>query len=459
MRPPARGVSSTARLGARARAAHEPRSTRSRCTARRAGSERAPARGKLKVFFGAAPGVGKTYAMLEARAGRARRGRRRRRRGGRDARPRRDAVRWSTGCSAGGAAAPARRVPGHALQEFDLDAALRARPARCCWSTSWRTPTPPGSGTPSAGRTWSSCSTPASTSGPRSTSSTSRASTTSSPQITGVRVRETVPDAVLERADEIELVDLPPDELLERLREGKVYVADQAERAAASFFRQGNLLALRELALRRTAERVDARRAAPTGASTASRRPGRSAERVLVCVGPSPGSADLVRAARAHGHGLARADWMAATSRRRGARRCRQEARARVDRAPAARRGARRRGGDAAPVSGAADAHPASYAREHNVTRIVVGKPTHPRWRDFGCAARCSTSWCAAAATSTSYVIARRSRPTGPGAARRRGATAAGRRGTYLAAAASWRLATAVCLGAVRPRRPRPTSS
>src|SRR6185436_9661913 len=77
-------------------------------------------------------------------------------------------------------------------------------------------------------------------------------------QITGVKVRETVPDGVTERTDEIELVDLPPEALLERLAEGKVYVPEQIARATQNFFQRGNLLALRELALRRTAERVDA---------------------------------------------------------------------------------------------------------------------------------------------------------------------------------------------------------
>jgi two-component system sensor histidine kinase KdpD len=77
-------------------------------------------------------------------------------------------------------------------------------------------------------------------------------------QITGVTVRETVPDAVLERADEIELVDVSPDVLLQRLREGRVYLPDQASRALERFFREGNLMALRELALRQTAHRVDA---------------------------------------------------------------------------------------------------------------------------------------------------------------------------------------------------------
>ena len=90
------------------------------------------------------------------------------------------------------------------------------------------------------------------------TFSTSRASTTSCERITGVKVRETLPDSVLEQADEVELVDIAPEELLERFREGKVYRPEQAERAAKHFFTKGNLIALRELALRTTAQRVDA---------------------------------------------------------------------------------------------------------------------------------------------------------------------------------------------------------
>jgi len=76
-------------------------------------------------------------------------------------------------------------------------------------------------------------------------------------QITGTIVRETVPDSILESADEVELIDLSPDDLLKRLQEGKVYIPQQAEQAMKSFFRKGNLMALRELSLRRTAERVD----------------------------------------------------------------------------------------------------------------------------------------------------------------------------------------------------------
>jgi two-component system sensor histidine kinase KdpD len=122
-------------------------------------------------------------------------------------------------------------------------------------------------------------------------------------QITSVRVRETIPDAVLDRADQIELVDITPDELLERLREGKVYLRDQAARARDHFFKRGNLLALRELALRRIAERVDADVQAYR-AENEIQGTWAAAERILVCVGPAPSSAKLVRAARRMAAGL-----------------------------------------------------------------------------------------------------------------------------------------------------------
>ena len=116
-------------------------------------------------------------------------------------------------------------------------------------------------------------------------------------QVTGVAVRETLPDSVLDRADEIELVDLPVNELLSRLNEGKVYIPDQAQLAMANFFRPGNLIALREMALRRTADRVDAQMRTyrlehaiqPTWPVT---------ERLIVSIGPSPFSAKLIRAAK-----------------------------------------------------------------------------------------------------------------------------------------------------------------
>ena len=116
-------------------------------------------------------------------------------------------------------------------------------------------------------------------------------------QITGVWVRETVPDSVIDKAAEIELVDLPPDELLKRLKEGKVYVPEQIARATAQFFREGNLTALRELTMRTAAERVDEQVRAYME-THAIRGPWPTAERLLVCISPGPLGTHLVRTAR-----------------------------------------------------------------------------------------------------------------------------------------------------------------
>ncbi|MFI5308543.1 MAG: DUF4118 domain-containing protein [Polyangiales bacterium] len=198
-------------------------------------------------------------------------------------------------------------------------------------------------------------------------------------QITHVRVRETIPDSILDRADEIELVDLPPEDLLVRLREGKVYLPEQAARAADHFFQRGNLLALRELALRRTADRVDAEMLAyreehqiqttwPAG------------ERILVCVSPSPASARLVRAARRMAAGL-RANWVAAYVEPTAMAPLSEADRDRLD---GHLRMVEALGGEVVRLTGASFG-PAllEYAREHNVTRILLGKPTHPRLRDL----------------------------------------------------------------------------
>lgn len=116
-------------------------------------------------------------------------------------------------------------------------------------------------------------------------------------EISGIQVRETVPDEVFEWADEIALIDLPPDELLERLRQGKVYVPQQAAFALQQFFRKNNLVALREFALRRTADRIH-EEVETDRLSSAAKRPWPTNERLLVCVGPSPTSAKVVRAAK-----------------------------------------------------------------------------------------------------------------------------------------------------------------
>src|SRR5215470_10760261 len=116
-------------------------------------------------------------------------------------------------------------------------------------------------------------------------------------QITGVRVRETVPDRVFDRADSVELVDLTPDDLIQRLKEGKVYVPKQAERALDHFFSPANLTALRELALRRTAERVDEQLLTHMQ-EHAIQGPWAAGERVLVCISEDPRAAGLVRYAK-----------------------------------------------------------------------------------------------------------------------------------------------------------------
>lgn len=113
-------------------------------------------------------------------------------------------------------------------------------------------------------------------------------------QITNVAVKETLPDTVLERANEIELIDLTPDKLIERLAAGKVYLPAQAERALAHFFQKGNLVALRELSLRQAASRVqqDVDMARQERSAVA---PWLTSERLLVCVGPSPTNVQIIR--------------------------------------------------------------------------------------------------------------------------------------------------------------------
>ena len=197
-------------------------------------------------------------------------------------------------------------------------------------------------------------------------------------QITGINVHETVPDFLLDRADEIELVDLPPDDLLQRLKEGKVYVPELAAQARQNFFRKGNLLALRELALRRTAERVDEQMQRYREVKGV-KEVWPVAERILVCVGPNPRSIRLIRAAKRMAAGL-RAEWMAVYV----------EAPHKVKPTESDLRQlaehmrlAESLGAETVTLSGhKASEEVLTYARERNVTKIIVGKPTHPRWKD-----------------------------------------------------------------------------
>ena len=329
--------------------------------------------GRLKIFFGYAPGVGKTYAMLESAR-----------------RLRAEGVDVVIGCvETHGRAETARLLEGLEVlprrevvragarfDEFDLDAALARRPSVLLLDELAHTN---AHGSRHVRRWDDACELLDAGIGVHTTLNVQHLEGLNDivAQITSVRVRETVPEAVIARAEEIELVDLSPEELLERLREGRVYVPEQIERAATHFFRRGNLLALRELALRRAAERVD-HDIRSYREEHAIRETWPAAEHILACIGPSPGSARLARAAARMAAGL-RAPWTAAWVDAAGLSLSAADAtRLEANLALAERLGAqvmRMQGERVAPTL-------LGWARRRNVTRVVIGKPTHPRWRD-----------------------------------------------------------------------------
>lgn len=197
-------------------------------------------------------------------------------------------------------------------------------------------------------------------------------------QISGIKVRETVPDSMIEQADTIELVDLAPDDLLRRLQDGKVYIPAQAELATQHFFRKGNLTALRELALRFTAERVDIQ--------VLSQRRGQgieqtwpTRERLLVCVGSNPRSMKVIRRARRMAVSM-HAEWIVVhveTPRLKLSDQDRSNAIQNL-------RLAEKLGAETRVLSGLnITKEIINFAREKNVTKIVLGKQTQPPWRDF----------------------------------------------------------------------------
>ena len=330
-------------------------------------------RGRLKVFFGASPGVGKTYAMLEAARARQAAGI--------------DVVagyvethgRADTEAKTAGLNQLPRRMisyKGAALPEFDLDAALARRPGLLLVDELAHTNAP---GSRHAKRWQDVLELVESGIDVYSTLNVQHLESLNDvvAQVTGIVVRETVPDSVLDEADEIELVDLPAPELLKRLAEGKVYLPEQAGRAAHSFFRPGNLIALREMALRRTADRVDAQmRDYRRDHSISANWP--VTERLMVCVGRSPFSGQLVRATARLAARL-EAGWIAAYVEQPGAAADLEPVRARV---LETLRLAEQLGAKTVTLSGsrAADAL-LRYARSNNVSKIVVGKPGEPLWR------------------------------------------------------------------------------
>ncbi|HEX2437577.1 MAG TPA: sensor histidine kinase KdpD [Methylomirabilota bacterium] len=330
-------------------------------------------RGKLKVFFGAAAGVGKTYAMLQAA--------REQRADGVDVvigyvethrRAETEAL------LEGLEILPRRAVEyrGATLPEFDLDAALGRRPALILVDELAHTNAP---GSRHAKRWQDVVELLDVGIDVYTTVNVQHIESLNDlvAKVTGVVMRETVPDSVFEQADEVELIDLPPDDLLQRFRDGKVYMAAQAQEAVEHFFRKGNLIALRELALRRTAARVDAQMRVYRR-EHAIEQVWPTAERVLVCVGPSPWSTRLVRAAKRMADQLG-AEWIAAYVETPAQLRLPPEAR---DSVIQTLRLAEQLGAQTITLSGPTMSEALlAYARDRNVSKIVVGKPSRTRWQ------------------------------------------------------------------------------
>src|SRR5262245_25952692 len=198
-------------------------------------------------------------------------------------------------------------------------------------------------------------------------------------QITGVRIRETVPDRFFERAGELKLVDVTPEDLLQRLREGKVYMPAAAERAIRNYFRPQNLTALRELALRHTAERVDDQMREFMHAHAVS-GVWPVADRIMVCVSGGHLSERLIRAARRMAD-RRHAEWMAVFVETAADQRLPES-----DREPVARalRLAERLGGEAVVIPGERIADElVRYAEQRNVSEIILGKSRRSRWREL----------------------------------------------------------------------------
>lgn len=328
-------------------------------------------RGRLMVFFGACAGVGKTYAMLEAA--------RRQAAAGVDVvvgyvepheRPETLAL------LAGLEVLPVRHVEyrGVKFAEFDLDAALARKPALVLVDEFAHTNAP---GSRHAKRWQDVMELLNAGIGVYTTVNVQHIETLNDvvAQFSGVRVRETVPDTVFDQADEVELVDLTPDDLLQRLSEGKVYLPERASAAVQNFFQKGNLVALRELALRRTAERVNVQ----AEAYRHEGGPVSTSDRLLVCVGPSPSSVRLIRSAARMAAAL-RCPWLAVSIEKHGTRMSPEA----QDRVWANLRMAGLLGAETASLTGADVAQEiVAYAQARNVTKIIVGKPIHPRWRDW----------------------------------------------------------------------------
>ena len=332
-------------------------------------------RGRLKVFLGAAPGVGKTFEMLTIAQDK-----------------RREGVeivggivethgrRETEALLQGLEMIPRRRVEykGRWLEEMDLDAILKRHPKLVLVDELAHT-NAPGSRHPKrymdveelldAGIDV------------YATLNIQHLESLNDvvARITRIHVRETVPDSIIDRADEVEVVDLTPEDLIQRLKEGKVYVPQQAERAVRHYFQAGNLTALRELALRRTAQRVDEQMVTYMRAH-AIPGPWAAGERVLVCINEDPNCSAVVRHSRRLADRL-RAPWTAIHIETSRTQRLDEKAR---DRIAECLRLAQRLGGDAVTIPSAdVAAGLIEYAQANNFTYIVVAKSRRSRWAEL----------------------------------------------------------------------------
>ena len=334
----------------------------------------APHRGKLKIFFGACAGVGKTFAMLaEAQRLRAQ---------GLDiligvveTHGRQETAALLTGL----ATQPPRHFThrGRTVTEFDLDAALARRPALILMDELAHSNVP-GSRHP---KRWQDVE--------ELLEAGIDVFTTVNVQhleslndvvsgVTGIQVRETVPDPFFDAADEVVLVDLPPDDLRQRLHEGKVYIAGQAERAIEHFFRKGNLIALRELALRRTADRVDDQMRAWRDRQ-GEEKVWHTRDAILLCIGHSRGNEKLVRTAARLAAKLGSV-WHAVYVETPQLHRLPEQQRRAI---LGALHLAQELGAETATLTDPAeDKAIVRYAREHNLGKIVLGRRNRRRWFD-----------------------------------------------------------------------------
>jgi two-component system sensor histidine kinase KdpD len=331
--------------------------------------------GRLKIFFGAAAGVGKTYAMLETAQTRHAEGV--------DvvvgyvephSRPETEAL------LEGLEIIPPRLVEyrGTQLREFDLDAALARKPGLILVDELAHTNVPSSR----HAKRWQDVEELLNAGiNVYATVNVQHLESLNDvvAQITGTIVRETIPDSILEEADEVEMIDVSPDELLIRLREGKVYIPQQAEQAIRNFFRKGNLMALRELALRRTAERVDEQmQVYRQDKAVAQIWP--AGERIMVCISPNPLSSRLVRAAKRMATGL-HGEWITAYVETPRTAKLPEADRNRVIQTL---RLAEQLGAETVTLTGHNPTEEIlNFARKRNVAKIIVGKPLHPVWRDL----------------------------------------------------------------------------